>query len=76
MKRIEQVLTFDKIAKIDFSARSSFDRRKIIDCYVASYYISGSSDEYRKSFEVLRGKIPTIPKSGTHKELADVAKQW
>lgn len=72
----QPVLMLDKVARIDFSVRSRFDRRKIIDRYIASYYIPGSGDEYRKSFEVLRGKIPTIPNSGTHKELADLEKQW
>jgi hypothetical protein len=62
------MLKFSHIVKIERNKRCFFDRRKIADWYICSYY-DFNNHEYRKSFWVKCGNnfVPIL--SGTHDEL-------
>lgn len=61
--------------KVVYSARSDFDKRKIVDRYTAEYR-DQDNVEYRFSVEVERGKLPNFPEKGTAKEIVAAKKQY
>jgi len=62
------ILQFSHHSYERFDVRSSKDRRKFCDRYIA-VYTDNNGNEYCKAFEVKQGAKPNVPKSGTHTEL-------
>ena len=69
------MLTFDHYVMEYFGVRSNKDRRKFVDRWVLSYY-DEYGNEYRKSFETVKGVKPNVPINGTHFTLAQIQYQF
>jgi len=64
-----------QVVRVVEGARSFRDERRRCDMYIVAYR-GEDGHEYRKSFEVKRGTVPSIPDVATHDELAQLKDQW
>lgn len=61
-------LTLVQVIKVDEGTRSTRDRRRRVDAYLAEYR-GADGYEYRKRFEVAPGGAPIIPATGSNASL-------
>jgi hypothetical protein len=67
-------LTLIRVVKTEHYYKSSKDNRHRVMWTVAAYR-GTDGEEYRKSFEA-KGKLPTVPETGTHATLNAQQYQW